>query len=213
MSPHSDSSLGKTSSRQGGKAEFPLPITLKRGLLTLMSKLAQMPKGGEAAGWLLHGRCQQTPWASGAEQHPWGPGCPPDTKREPHMLSLRARAPGWGGAPREAPGPPAGSALEQPTPLPSTREGANRSAAQGKSYPLSDPTSANPEGFTQTVCIVLLIYYHCARHSHLPLGDLAWLAPAHRYENCVSHDLLPHKRNILHSYKFISVGKKKKEKR
>lgn len=94
MSPRSDSSLGKTSSRQGDTAEFPLPTTLKRGLLTLMSKLAQMPKGGEAAGWLLHGRCQQTPRASGAEQHPWGPGCPPDTKREPHMLSLRARAPG-----------------------------------------------------------------------------------------------------------------------
>lgn len=51
ISPRSDSSLGKTSSRQGGKAEFPLPITLKRGLLTLMSKLTQMPKGGEAPAW------------------------------------------------------------------------------------------------------------------------------------------------------------------
>lgn len=142
----------------------------------------------------------------GPRMSPWHQAGAPHAVPEGQGSRLR-------GDPQEAPGPPAGSALEQPTPLPSTREGANRSAAQGKSYPLSDPTSANPEGFTQTVCIVLLIYYHCARHSHLPVGDLAWLAPAHRYENCVSHDLLPHKRNILHSYKFISVGKKKKEKR
>lgn len=86
---------------------------------------------------------------------------------------------------------------------PSSGEGADRPASLGWSYPLrAIPSSADTKEFRQTVCILRLIYYNCAMHSHLPSGHLAQLAPAHRYEHYVSYDLLPH------SYKLISADKK-----
>lgn len=144
------------------------------------------------------------------ERHTLVLGWPSSTEWEPCVLLLGARTPiagAWlhsqwqrAAGDSRATGWLRSRAAHIP---PSSGEGADRPASLGWSYPLrAIPSSADTEEFRQTVCIVRLIYYNCAMHSHLPSGDLAQLAPAHRYEHYVSYDLLPH------SYKLISADKK-----
>lgn len=118
MSPHSDSSLGKTSSRQRGKA-----FTLNSHSPSQVR--AADPHAKACTYAQGRGGCRMAPaWEVSADSSscrgraaPLGPGMSPwHQAGAPHAVPV-GQGPRLRGAPREASGPPARSALEQPTPL------------------------------------------------------------------------------------------------